>query len=152
MVVPALGALVLVLLSGCRFGVEQYLQRSPAEDLSIRMVADDPGAEAELLPRLSGDENLAVETAEVISARHVRTVRLLDAADGSRVIVIDLDDAGRVRLAEASTARAGGRMAIVAGGRVIAAPTIRTPLTEGEAYVSVPPESLEAAFAAMSRE
>ena len=147
-----LAALALTLIAGC--GVEQYRQRLPARDLAIRMVADEGADAAEVLPRLSGDagEMLIVERAVVVDADHIRSVRLLDAADGARVIALDLDDVGRNRLEEASRAHVGGRMAIVAGGRVIAAPTIRNPLTESEAFVQVPPESLEAAFTAVGRD
>lgn len=151
------GALALALVAGSGVagcGVEQYRQRLPAHDLAIRMVAADGADAAEVLPRLSGgtDEMLIVSREVVVDADHIRSVRLLDAADGTRVIVLDLDDAGRARLEEASRAHVGGRMAIVAGRRVIAAPTIRNPLTESEAFVQVPPESLEAAFAAVGRD
>lgn len=115
------------------------------------MVASD-GAEAEVLPRLGGDtsEMLAVERLVVVDADHIRSVRLLDSAEGVRVLVLDVDDLGRTRLEEASTANIGGRMAIVAEGRVVAAPTIRNPLTEGEVFVAVPAEDLERAFDAIS--
>lgn len=136
--------------AGC--GVEQFRERAPAQDLELRFVADE-GQRAEPLPRLgsSAETALPVETAVVVDARHIRRVRLLDGADGRRVLVLDLDDVGRARLEEASRERAGARLAVVAGGRVIAAPTIRGPLTEGEAYISVPEASLEEAFGAMTR-
>lgn len=84
------------------------------------------------------------------SAEHIRHVRLLHATDGARVWVLDLDDTGRARLAEASLGRVGERLAIVAGGRIVAAPTITNPLTEGEAYIVVPPAALERAFEVMT--
>lgn len=141
---------VLALIAGC--GVEQYRERLPAPDLQIRMVARD-GEEAEVLPRASGDatEMLPIARAVIVDADHVRHVRLLDAADGSRVLVLDLDDVARARLEEASRAGIGRRLAIVAGGRVIAAPTIRNALTESEAYVAVPEAALEASFDALGR-
>lgn len=144
-------ALAGTALAGC--GVEQYRERLPALDLEIRFVASD-GADAEVLPRFSGpaDEMLPIERAVVVDADHIRHVRLLDAAEGRRVLVLDLDDVGRARLDEASRAHIGGRLAIVAGGRVIAAPTIRNPLSEGEAYVALPAEDLEGAFRAMTRD
>lgn len=132
-------------------GVETYRERGPAPSLAIRMVAAE-GREGEVLPRWSGDtsEMLAIEHGVVVGAEHIRHVRLLDAADGSRVLVLDLDDTGRARLAEASSLHLGRRLAIVVDGRIVAAPTIRNALTEGEAYVQVPPGDLERAFAAMS--
>jgi preprotein translocase subunit SecD len=149
---PAMRLAVLALacsIAGC--GVETYRERPPSPDLSIRMVATD-GEDAEVLPRFSGpaDELLPIVRRPIVEAAHIRHVRLLDSADGTRVIVLDLDDLGRAQLEEASRAHIGGRMAIVAGGRVIAAPTIRNPLTESEAYVAVPPASLEGAFSAMT--
>ena len=140
---------LVISIAGC--GVEQYRERLPAPDLQIRMVAVD-GEDAEILPRASGDasEMLPIARAVIVDADHIRHVRLLDAADGSRVLVLDLDDVARARLEEASRAHVGGRLAIVARGRVIAAPTIRNPLTESEAYVAVPAAALESSFAAIS--
>ena len=141
---------IALLLASC-LGVETYRERGPAPSLAIRMVAAE-GREGEVLPRWSGDtsEMLAVEPGVVASAQHIRHVRLLDAADGSRVLVLDLDDTGKARLAEASSLGIGRRLAIVVDGRIVAAPTIRNALTEGEAYVTVPPEELERAFEVMS--
>ena len=138
------------LLSAC-LGVETYREGGPAPSLAIRLVADEENG-GEVLPRWSGDtsEMLAVEPGIVVGAEHIRHVRLLDAADGSRVLVLDLDDEGRARLHETSAASIGRRLAVVVGGRVVAAPTIRNVLTEGEAYVTVPPAELERAFEAMS--
>lgn len=140
----------LMLIAGC--GVEQYRERLPAPTLEIRMVASD-ATDAEVLPRMGGpgDEMLPIERAVVVDAEHIRHVRLLDSAEGQRVIVLDLDDVGRARLEEASRGHIGGRMAVVVGGRVIAAPTIRNPLTESEAYIAVPEPVLEPAFDAMGR-
>ncbi len=141
--------MVLASIAGC--GVESYRQRAPAPDLSIRMVATD-GQQAEILPRFFGTdgEMLPIVAASVVSAEHIVHVRLLDAADGDRVLVLDLDDVGRARLEEASRGNIGGRMAVIAGGRVIAAPTIRNPLTDSEAFISVPAENLGGAFDAMT--
>lgn len=138
------------LLPAC-LGVETYRERGPAPSLSIRMVAEE-GREGEVLPRWSGSssEMLAIEHGAVVSAAHIRHVRLLDAADGSRVLVLELDDTGKARLAEASSLGIGRRLAIVVDGRIVAAPTIRNALAEGEAYVQVPPDDVERAFQAMS--
>ena len=53
-------------------------------------------------------------------------------------------------LLEHAAAVFGDRLAIVAGGRIVAAPTIREPLTEGEAYVSVAQDDVERVFDALS--
>lgn len=141
--------IALAMIAGC--GVETYRERAPAPDLTIRMVAVD-GQEGEVLPRAVGQdvEMLAIARAIVVDSDHIRHVRLLDAADGSRVLVLDLDDIGRDRLREASQANIGGRIAVVAGGRIIAAPTIQNALTENEAYIAVPRASLEEAFTTMT--
>ncbi|UJR84695.1 SecDF P1 head subdomain-containing protein [Sandaracinus amylolyticus] len=145
--------LTFALLTSCSFGVEQYRERPPAPSLAIRMVAIE-GAEGEVLPRWSGatDELLAVEHGVVVESHNIVHVRLLVSPDGSRILVLDLDDTGRSRLAEASTLHVGRRLAIVVDGRIVAAPTILTPLTEGEAYVAVPDPELERAFDALSAE
>jgi preprotein translocase subunit SecD len=146
-------AAVLALVPGCAhvLGVEQYREGLPSSDLAIRLVADEAHPAETTLTRLGNDEPIALASGTIVSADQIEHVRLLDAAEGSRVIVIVLRDAGRERLREATTNAAGRQLAIVAGARVIAAPTVRGPLTESEAYVAVPPEQLERAFAAMTR-
>ena len=66
------------------------------------------------------------------------------------MIVIVLRDAGRDRLREATTDAAGRRIAIVVGPHVIAAPTVRGPLTDSEAYVAVPARDVQRAYEAMT--
>jgi preprotein translocase subunit SecD len=142
----------LVSVSGCgsAFGVEHYREGLPATDLCMRMVADDTHEAEATLPRLGTEEPIGLAAGIVVTAEQVEHVRLLDAAEGNRVIVIVLRDPGRDRLREATTDATGRRVAIVAGGHVIAAPTLRGPLTESEAYVAVPVDQLEAAFASMT--
>jgi preprotein translocase subunit SecD len=140
---------LLVLVPACGVGVEQYREGLPASDLAIRMVADDAHPAETTLPRIGTDAPIGVAAGTIVSAEQIEHVRLLDAADGQRVIVIVLRDEGRDRLREATTDATGRRVAIVAGGHVIAAPTIRNALTESEAYVSVPREHLDDAFTSM---
>lgn len=146
----ALASALLLLMSssaslGC--GVETYRERLPVEDLSIRLVSDRDGAV--MVERLGEGDALSVLPTAIVSAEHIRHVRLLDSAEGTRILVLDLDDRGRDRLHEASRAHVGERLAIIASGRVVAAPTIRGPLTESEANIAVPLDLLEAAFEAM---
>jgi preprotein translocase subunit SecD len=142
-------AFALAILAGC-FGVEQYREGLPASDLAIRFVADDDHPAESTLPRIGTGEAIALTSGTVVDASQIEHVRLLDPAEGQRVIVIVMRDPGRDRLREATTDAAGRRLAIVAAGRVIAAPTIRGPLTESEAYVSVPTAHLESAFRSMT--
>jgi len=142
-------AVVLVLVPACGVGVEQYREGPPASDLAIRLVADDAHPAETTLPRVGTEEPIAIAGGTIVDAAQIEHVRLLDAAEGQRVIVLVLRDEGRDRLREATTDATGRRLAIVAGGHVIAAPTVRNALTESEAYVSVPAEHLEAAFTSM---
>ncbi len=88
----------------------------------------------------------------MVDADHIRHVRLLEAADGQRILVLDVDDVGRARLFEASRSNIGGRMAIVVEGRVVAAPIIRDPLIGNEVLVSVAPDEIDRTFAVMGIE
>jgi preprotein translocase subunit SecD len=143
-------SLGLTIVPACAFGVEQYREGLAASDLSIRLVADDTHAAELTLPRIGTEEPIALAAGSIVTAEQIEHVRLLDAAEGNRVIVIVLRDAGRDRLREATTDAAGRRLAIVAGAHVIAAPTVRGPLTESEAYVAVPADQLESAFTSMT--
>jgi preprotein translocase subunit SecD len=149
--VVTLLALCLSATCGCAsaFGVEQYREGLPSTDLAIRFVADDTHRAEATLPRIGTEEPLAIAGGTIVDAAQVEHVRLLDAAEGNRVIVIVLRDEGRNRLREATTDAAGAHLAIVAGGHVIATPVVRGPLTESEAYVSVPTDHLESAFTSM---
>ena len=113
-------------------------------------VAESDATAADVLERWDESAPLAVERAVVLGPEHVEHVQLLESGEGGRIIVLDLSDIGRERLREATTARVGARLAIVAGGRIVAAPTIREPLTEGEAYVVVDRARVEQAFDALS--
>jgi len=141
-------ALAAVLIAAC--GVETYREARPAAEVAIRFVADDVTAAAETLPRWGSEEPVAVGGADVVGAEHIEHVQLYETGEGTRLIVLDLTEVGRTRLREASTERVGARLAIVVGGRVVATPTLREPLTEGEAFVRVDPAQVEAIFAAMT--
>lgn len=142
---------VLALVAGCgsAFGVEHYREGLPSTDLAIRFVADETHEAETTLPRLGSEEPIGLSAGTLVRAEQIEHVRLLEAAEGGRVIVLVLRDEGRDRLREATTEAAGRRLAIVAGGHVIAAPTVRGPLTESEAYVAVPEPELETAFGSM---
>lgn len=140
----------LALVSGCgAFGVEHYREGLPSADLAIRFVADDDHPAEATMARLDGEE-LGIAAGTLVASDQIEHVRLLEAAEGGRVIVIVLRDPGRDRLREATADAAGRRIAIIAGGHVIAAPTLRGQLTESEAYVAVPRRDLERAYDAMT--
>lgn len=144
--------LALASIGGCgsAFGVEHYREGLPSSDLAVRFVADDTHEAETTLPRLGTEEPIGLSAGTLVRAEQIEHVRLLEAAEGGRVIVLVLRDEGRERLREATADAAGRRLAIVAGGHVIAAPTVRGPLTESEAYVSVPDAQLETAFGSMT--
>lgn len=142
----ALAPLLALSLASCAFGVEQYRERPPAVDLAIRLVDDDA---EEALPRWDGSETLHLAGGAIVRAEHIENVRLLESAAGEQVIVLLLRDPGRDRLREVSAQHVGDRLAIVAAGRVVAAPVIRAELTESEAYVQVPAEQRDDVFRAM---
>lgn len=144
----ALGCgLVLGGLVGC--GVETYREAAPDPSLCLRFVAEGDAPIASALPRYDDGELIPLEAAVLIEASHIEHVQLYETGEGARLVVIDLNDVGRVRLREGTTARVGARLAIIAGDRVLAAPVIREPLTEGEAYVRVPVAEVEAVWAAL---
>jgi preprotein translocase subunit SecD len=143
-----LGLALGVFLAGC--GVETYREAPPAPSLSMRFVAEGEAPIALSLPRYDGgDELIPLEASVLIEASHIDHVQLYETGEGERLVVIDLNDVGRERLREGTTERVGARLAIIAGDHVIAAPVIREPLTEGEAYVRVPVAQIDAVWSAM---
>lgn len=91
-----------------------------------RLAASDPDA--------AGVESYAVEERVIVSGR-----RLLDAEvqlqNGVAVVAFELDPVGSAQLAEATAAAGGRRLAIVVDREVIAAPVIRSPMTDGRGIV-----------------
>ena len=141
-------ALAAAAIAGC--GVARY-REARARDLQLRFVTS--GTDGEELPRWSGEGRLRVERDVVVSARHVRVVRLEERPDGARHLVLYLDAEGQERLAEATRGGEGRRLAIVSGGRVVVAPAVRAPIADGVAHVTVGPESdIEEVFRALAGE
>jgi preprotein translocase subunit SecD len=138
----ALALVVLVMSAAC--GVERYTERAPASGLAV-FLADYAASDAQVLRDERGAE-YRIAPRPAVPTPNIRHVRLLDAADGSRVLVLDLDDVGRERLASASAEHIGKRLAIVHGGRVVAAPRVREPLVDGEAHIRVSDGELESTF------
>lgn len=134
-------------LVGC--GVETYREAPPDPSLSMHFVAEGDAPIGMSLPRYDDGELIPLEASALIEASHIDHVQLYETGEGERLVVIDLNDIGRERLREGTTARVGARLAIIAGGHVIAAPVIREPLTEGEAYVRVPLARIESVWAAL---
>ena len=132
--------------------METYREARPDPGVAIRFVADDATAAAETLPRWGSEEPVAVGGADVVGAEHIEHVQLYETGEGRRLIVLDLSEIGRTRLREATTERVGARLAIVVAGRVVATPTLREPLTEGEAFVRVDAAQVDAIFAAMTED
>ena len=108
------------------------------------------GATRTIASDILGQLGLSSAGDRVLARATDETLGVWKVADGSRVLVLDLDDEGRSRLHEASTTHIGRRLAVVVDGRIVAAPTILNPLTEGEAYVTVAEPELERAFDALS--
>jgi len=133
--------------AGC--GVETYREARPDPSLSMRFVAEGDVPVGMSLPRYDDGELIPLEESVLIEASHIDHVQLYETGEGERLVVIDLNDVGRERLREGTTERVGARLAIIAGEHVIAAPVIREPLTEGEAYVRVPATQVETVWAAL---
>lgn len=123
---------VLLVTVGC--GVGTYRAGQVSGELQVRLVAEDSG---EPVRRWFSDEVMGLEDAVLLDATHVREVHLEERPDGVRHIVLHLTDEGAEALSDATTAHQGRRLAIVVEGRIVAAPTIREPITTGEAHVTV---------------
>lgn len=137
-----------LLLAGC--GVGTYRAARVTGDLEMRLVArsGQPGQDAR---RWIGDEVLTLEREAFVRSEHVREVQLENMPDDTRQIVLHLDDIGTARLAEVTQAHEGRRIAIVVDGRVVVAPVIRGPITEGVANITLDPEHIDAVFDALTR-
>ena len=135
---------------GCGgLGVEQYAEAAPRSSLELRFVAEGDRADAEAMPRLSGEGTVRLEPGAVLRAAHVAHVQLLDSGDGERLLVLQLREEGRARLREATEGADGRQLAIVAAGRVIATPSVRGVLDREEIAVRVERDRVDAAYAAL---
>lgn len=149
--VLALASVCSLASEGCGgFGVERYREAEPDPSLALRFVAEGDEPPAEVLPRLGSGEEVPLAAGALLRASHVAHVQLLDSAEGERVLVLQLRDEGRVRLREAAAGASGRRVAVVAGGTVVATPTIRGVLDQSEILVRVEPSRLERAYDAVA--
>ncbi len=147
--VLATGALVLVTsaLSAC--GVGTYRSGQVTGELEMRLVAAE-GSAGERLRRWFTEEALPLEDEPFVQREHVREVQLENLPDGGRQLVLYLNELGANRLAEVTRAHEGRRLAIVVDGRIVVAPAIRGPITDGVAAISVPDGDLEQVFGALT--
>lgn len=128
-----IGSLAVLFAIGC--GVGTYRTAPVTGQMQMRLVAEDGG---EPFPRWSTDQLIGLEDAIFVDATQVREARLENRPDGARHIVLVLNDEGAQQLAIATReANQGRRLAIVVDGQVVAAPTISTPITTGEAHITV---------------
>lgn len=144
------GLFALGLFACGGLGVEQYREAEPRETLELRRVATEGRVDVEVLPRLDGSGDASLEPGAILRAGHVAHVQLVEGADGVRLLVLQLRDEGRVRLREATAGETDRTLALVAGGRVVATPTVRGALDQNEIAVRVPSDQVEAAYAALS--
>jgi preprotein translocase subunit SecD len=140
-------ALCAALLVGC--GVGTYQTGRARGELQIRLVAR-PGTPGQETPRWFSDEVLTLAGDTFVDASQVREVQLEDMPDGSRHIVLYLDDTGREALAMVTREHHGRRLAVVIDRRVVIAPTITSEITEGVAHITVDGD-IEQVFDALTR-
>ena len=139
-----LSCLALFLAVGC--GVGTYRAAQVTGEMQMRLVASEGG---EPVTRWSSDEALGLEETIFLDASHVREAHLENLPDGDRHIVLYLTADGADRLAEATRENEGRRLAIVIDGRIVTAPTIREPITTGEAHIIV--DEIDEVFEALTR-
>lgn len=135
----------LMLAVGC--GVGTYRAGQVTGEMQMRLVAERSG---EPVGRWFSDEVLGLEEVVFLDASHVREAHLEERPDGARHIVLHLTADGADRLAEATRVHQGRRLAIVVDGRIVAAPTIREPITTGEAHITVDGD-IDQVFDALTR-
>lgn len=144
-------AVALAALPACGgLGVEQYREAEPRASLELRRVAAEDRADAESLPRLVGDGVVRVEPGAILRASHVAHVQLVEGADGTRLLVLQLRDEGRERLREATAHDEGRTLALVSDGRVVATPSVRGALDQNEIAVRIEPAQADRAYAALA--
>jgi preprotein translocase subunit SecD len=142
-------AAMLVMLSAC--GVGTYRTAEVRGQMEIRLVVRE-GQRGEDVSRWFSDEIVSLEPEVLVDASHVSEVQLENLPDESRHIVLYLDEIGTQRLAEVTERNPGRRLAIVIDGRVVVAPTIRTPIADGVAHITVGQDGdVEEVFDALTR-
>lgn len=144
----AASALLLAALAAC--GVGTYRSGRVSAALELRLVAPE-GQPGERVRRWFRHGALTLEAEPFVQTEHVREVQLESLPDERRQLVLYLDEVGAQRLAEVTQAHPGRRLAVVVDGRVLAAPVIRGPITEGAAVLAVPDDQLEPVFSALTR-
>lgn len=142
--VSLLCGLAIFFAVGC--GVGTYRAAQVTGEMQMRLVASEGG---EPFTRWASEESMGLEATVFLDASHVREAHLENLPDGDRHIVLYLTADGADRLAEATRENEGRRLAIVVDGRIVTAPTIREPITTGEAHIIV--DDIDEVFEALTR-
>lgn len=132
-------------------GVERYVEAVPGPSLELRFVAAADRTDGEPLPRAWSAETVLLEPGAVLRAPHVARVQLLESGAGERLLVLVLHEEGRARLREATTEASGRRLALVAGGRVLATPSVSGPLDQREVAIRIAEAHVDRVFEELRR-
>ena len=140
-------ALLLASLPACGVGSLRVAPVHPT--FEVRFVAS--GEEGERMERFGAGEPLILERQVLLDANRVREVQLERRPDNLELVVLAFDDPGREALATFTGDAEGRRLAIVVRGRIVSAPTLRGPITDGVAHIAAENEAA-AIFEALTAE
>lgn len=94
-----------------------------------------PGTREDELGRAAGTEYYAVRKSVPVSGRDLKTARVQKGRLGEPVIQFSLTPEGAPKFAELTTANVNRRLGIVLDNRVVSAPNIKSPITEGDGVI-----------------
>lgn len=104
---------------------------------SAEMQAGIVHAGTEILPSDSpGEPRLAVWKRVIVTEEDLAAAKPGFSQDGAPIVNVRLNEAGTRRFAAATRTSIGQRLAVVLDGRVLTAPTVLSPIEEGQIQIS----------------
>lgn len=127
----------MLAFTACREVERPRKKSSKRYTFEMRLVLDGaPPAGAVPMVLEDTKETIYVSPEAVITANDVKRARVQKGQLGEPTIAVSFKVEGANRLAAFTTANVGKRVALVVDGRVVSAPIIATPITEGMAVIN----------------
>jgi preprotein translocase subunit SecD len=125
-----------LLVAGCGAGLGSVTQPGTSK-LELRLIAATE-ADGFKVQTWDGKVTMTVEKLAPLNDRDVESVKLRKLPDGSPAIDIQLDQTAALTLEDITTKNVGRRMAILVGGKIVTAPTIKEKIAGGQMTVTGP--------------
>jgi hypothetical protein len=127
----------LLFLSGCKARRARNVDGPHGEVFHVRVAYADPGPERAAIEALGSGSPVFVTSAQVLTLADLQDVSYT-TIDGQQGIAFLFTREGAAKLDDVTRAHTGRHLAIFVNNELYAAPLIRAPIPNGEAFLTSP--------------